>query len=422
MYRLHTRCRACGFGPQQNPSGSKVYFNSNGQFLTPVLDLGVQPLANNFCSETDERAGHAPLKVLLCPVCGLAQLSVVVDPAILYTRYAYITSPSQTMHRHFETLWQDLHDEQKGAISSVLEVGSNDGALLSFFREKGVHTVLGYDPATNLAMGACANQIPTIARCFTEEEVETVLKMVRPVDLIVARHVFCHINDWKDFLKACAAVCHDRSLVYIEVPYVMDLLDKYEFDTIYHEHTSYLSLKAMTYALNGTGLKLDRVIRYSIHGGVVGLFLRRDEWKGDPHPSVEEMLQAENVSADRWTNFREVVELRILDLKKCVELVRQKNDVVCGFGASAKSTVWVNACGFSRKDIAFICDSTPQKQYRCSPGTDIPIVDEGALLRELPAYAIMFCWNYCDEVLEKHQLYRSKGGKFIIPVPTVQVV
>jgi len=404
MYKLHTHCRACGYGK----AGAQGIKSAPADKLVEVFDLKRQPLANDFCREDEERAGCAPLKVLFCPNCSLAQLSVTVRPDILYRHYAYVTSPSETMRLHFKQLIENISDETSGR--SVLEIGSNDGRLLATMQEKG-YAVSGVDPAENLAEVARKSGIPTRTAFFGLR----VARDMAPADIVIARHVFCHVDDWLDFVRGLESVSNENTVICIETPYAGNLLEHCEFDTIYHEHLSYLSLKAVRILLTNSNLHLHRILRYPIHGGAVLLMLRHNSSKIPPHASVAEFQ--EDITANTWRDFSVEATGQIERLQATVKTHASQGKRIAGLGASAKSTVWVNACGFTRKHIAFIADNTPGKQWRTSPGTDIPIVDEGAILRELPDYVVMFCWNYREEVLKKFALARSKGVRFLIPTP-----
>lgn len=410
MYTLHTHCRACGYGR----AGAQGIKSAPAEKLIEVLDLGVQPLANDFCRDGEPRAGFAPLKVLFCPRCTLAQLSVVVDPKVLYNHYSYVTSPSAMMRAHFKNLITDIAKETDG--KTVLEIGSNDGRLLAMMREGAGYEVQGVDPAMNLASIANGKGIVTHVGFFGEELARSLLQ----VDIVIARHVFGHVEDWQDFVRGLEAVSHSETLICIEVPYAGDTIKGCEFDTIYHEHLSYLTLKSVDALLANTDFRIHRVLRYPIHGGAILLMLR------NKHSTVplcgDTMLRVDNITADDWHKFSATAREQIDRLRATVETLRSQGKRIAGLGASAKSTVWISACGFSRKHVAFIADDTPQKQYTYSPGTDIPVTDEGAILRELPDYVILFAWNYREEVLEKFSLARSKGVKFIVPVPKIEVV
>jgi novobiocin biosynthesis protein NovU/D-mycarose 3-C-methyltransferase len=369
MYRLHTKCRACG-----------------NEKLVNAFDLGLQPLANNFAGPNDTHAGFAPLKVLFCPECLLGQLSVVVDPAVLYANYAYVTSPSATMVHHFEKLWQS---GIQGA-SNVMEIGSNDGRLLSFLKSKGVESVLGIDPAENLTAEANAQGVRSICGLFNENT--------------------AHI--------AAGA------MPLVDIAYVMDMLNEVQFDTIYHEHLSYLSIKSIVALLEHTPFRLQHVQHFTIHGGAVALYLRRRDFESVDDDSVSTYLNNESrlLNMGAWDRFKYKAKANIRDLKTFVEILKSEGNKVCGFGASAKSTVWINACEFNRNHLQFITDTTPQKQGKLSPGVDIPVVDEGALLREQPDFAVLFAWNYLDFVISQNQPYIAQGGRFIVPVPRIRTV
>lgn len=427
MYHLRTACRACGLGGsalstlKQSTAAGDVYRGDNK--LTTVLDLGIQPLANDFRAADEEHAGYAPLKVNLCPRCGLAQLSVVVNPTILYRHYSYVTSHSDTMMRHFGQLREDIVREAPTA-DSVLEVGSNDGTLLSILKHNPFAIVIGIDPSENLTKIANQNGIYTRCEFFCLNSLNNELTPSTPKDVVIARHVMCHIDDWKDFVGSLERVTHKESLVYIEVPYALHQIRGNSFDQVYHEHLSYMTLEAMRSLLVGTDFHLHKVIHYTIHGGVIGMMLRRNSSTKPVDRSVDDNLEMEGTIEweSEWRELNHRSENSRRNLCTLVRSLIAERKTVCGFGASAKSTVWMGACGFTRREIKFIADSTTQKWYKLSPGTDIPIVDEGALLRDLPDYAIVFAWNFLPEILQKQQLYRDKGGKFITPVPKVEIV
>jgi SAM-dependent methyltransferase len=407
MYHNHTHCRACGYA-KPGAQGVKA---ASAEKLIEVFDLGVQPLANDFVKADEPHAGYAPLKVLVCPRCSLAQLSVVVDPSILYDQYNYVTSPSSTMQEHFRQLMKDIAAETDG--KSVLEIGSNDGRLLALMQVEG-YKVQGVDPAENLAAIARANGIPTLESLFCARSAN---QLGKP-DVVIARHVFCHVDDWQDFVRGLEAVSHKDTLICIEAPYVGDTLRGCEFDQVYHEHLSFLSIKAMKALLRPTSLHIHRVIRYPIHGGTILIMLRRDN---PPYKIIMDGL-GDDIQIEDWKAFSAEAYAQIGRLKATVETLVAQGKRVAGLGASAKSTVWINACGFTRKHVEFIADNTPQKQFRFSPGTEIPITDEGAIMRELPDYVILFAWNFKSECLEKFAKAREKGVKFIIPVPRIEIV
>lgn len=407
MFKHHTHCRACNFA--FSAPGTKCQPNDR---LIPVLDLGVQPLANDFRREDETCEGHYPLKVMLCPRCKLAQLSVVVDPKTLYSNYAYVTSHSQTMMRHFDELRNDIMVETTVA-NSVLEIGSNDGTFLAFLKNNPFETVLGCDPAENLAKIANGRGIPTFCGLFTVENCDC----QKAKDVVIARHVMCHIDDWTDFMVSLERVTHDESLVVIEVPYYKDMINRNSWDQVYAEHLSYMSIGAMEALCARSSFHIHTIKKYGIHGGSVVFFLRKNGSVVKPVPYAKDEDQA----LGEWQMLSDNKEDMVLELKSLVADLRTQGKRVAAYGASAKSTVWLNACGFTAKEISYICDNTPQKQYTFSPGSNIPVLCEGMLTADLPDCCICFAWNFFQEIQAKEVIF-NKTGKWIVPVPSVKVM
>ena len=402
MYRHHTVCRAC----------------NSDKSLVDVLDLGLQPLANDFKRAEEEHCGYAPLKVMWCTKCGLAQLSVVVNPSVLYSNYPYVTSHSRTMFKHFEKLREDILGEATMA-NSVLEVGSNDGTLLAFLKDNPFTTVLGCDPAENLCKKANDRGVPTFCGLFTPDNCDC----KKAKDVVIARHVMCHIDNWKEFVKALDMVTHDESLVVIEVPYYKDMINARSWDQVYHEHLSYMSIGAMQALLKESPFWINKVQHYAIHGGAIVMFLRKVGSKRMNTEGVDDWIVDELNSRQEWEGLQFCMRDMVEDLTNLVDKLRKDGKRVVGYGASAKSTVWINRCGFGPKDLDYVVDCTLEKQYRLSPGTNIPIVPDGMLTADMPDYAICFAWNFFSpEIYEKEGLFRKNGGKWILPVPSVKVI
>lgn len=398
MYKLHSRCRACGY-----------------ETLSEVLDLGVQPLANDFQDVAGDHAGFAPLKVLFCPRCSLGQLSVVVDPEILYSNYSYVTGTSPSMKAHFAELWSAIQSES--AAKSVVEIGSNTGDFLEYSQKHGAKQVLGIDPAMNLCSVAEAKGIRTWPCLFDAQIADRVRHWFASLDVVVARHVFCHVDDWKEFMVAMQQMGHSETLYVLEMPYAPDTLKINSWDQVYHEHLSYFTLRAMFELLRETNLHVHGTVKYVIHGGAVVIMLRRNDSKKPPHPPA-----LDNVTEQDWLGFSERAKTQQIALKRTIESLLHQGKTVAGFGASAKSTVWINACGLTRKHLMFVCDSTPQKQSKLIPGSNIPVCDEGELMRKLPDYTVCFAWNFLSDILASQETYTDTGGKFIVPVPELRII
>jgi len=413
MFKLHGRkgCRCCGFGAPKTPPGIKA--PANADKLIPVFSLGLQPLSNAFAKDDELQSAHYPLEVLFCPKCTLAQLSIVVPPEILYTNYTYTTSRSATMQRHFESLLSFIRSEQEP--KSVIEIGSNDGYFLEYLKSQGAEHVCGIDPSENLSEIARKNLIQTICGVFDKETAHLAADCVPVPDVIVARHVFGHVDDLKDFVKTLDSISGNHTLILIEVPWAKRLLERCEFDTIYFEHLSYFTIKSIASLLDGTPFRIHKIHEFPVHGGALGIMLRRRDYESTPHASVQNMISQEGISKMDWELMGECSSRVVEKLVSLVRTAKAAGKTVAGYGASAKMTVLMNACKFTRKEIAFVTDTTPMKQGCCIPGTDISVVDPGMLLRELPDYTILGAWNFSTEILEKESLYRTKGGVFVNP-------
>lgn len=416
MYTLQTQCRACGYGAwdRQGKTGDSP------EKLIPVLDLGVQPLANDFRQAKEERAGYAPLKLLHCPACSLAQLSAVVRPDILYSRYSYVTSPSQTMREHFGNLTNDILTET--LPGPVIEIGSNDGLFLAYLSDRGFGNLVGIDPAKNLAEKANKLGILTVNDFFCEQSAESARSSAGDPVLIVARHVFCHIDDWQGFVKNLDRMAGRNTLIVLEVPYAMDQLAAGSFDQIYHEHLSYLSIRSIKALLNGGPFHLHRICHYIVHGGAIGIMIRRNDSEVEPHPSVSRYLETEDCGEKAWAKFGEESHHAIWRLREFVHNQRSLGKRFCGYGASAKATVWINALGLTRKDLELVCDSTAYKVGCTVPGTDIPVTHEGDHFTGCFDYVICFAWNFSAEIMEREKGLKHHGFKWIIPVPKMEVI
>jgi hypothetical protein len=272
---------------------------------------------------------------------------------------------------------------------------------------------LGIDPAANLAD---VHGMNILTAFFSVGAAELALIKIPKVDTILARHCFCH-QEWKPFMDAVAVLANPKTLVAIEVPYVKDMLLRTEFDSIYSEHTSYMSLKAMAALLKGTAFHIHAVVRYGIHGGALLIMLRHNDSGFEPHLSADEYLGDEDITEQDWQNFQQRANDKIIILRRTVNQQTEKGKIVSAFGASAKASVLINACGFTQKDIAFVTDNSPLKPGRLISGTDIPIIEEAQMLAEHPDYSLMAAWNFKAEILEKNKRWRERGGKFIIPTP-----
>jgi len=394
--------------------------------LEPILDLGRTALANDFLAP-EEAAGYStylPLRLRLCRQCSLVQLADVVDPGVLYSRYAYVTSTSRTMDEHLSA--QAAHVlAAAGGAGKVLEIASNTGPYLKKFKALGCD-VLGVEPARNIAEIAEQAGIPTWIDFFNSRTARQIRDEWGRPDVVLGRHVFAHIDDLRDLLAALDVIAHDRTLIGFEVPYLVDLLEKTEFDTIYHEHLSYVSLRAVQALLADTPFALERVEYYPIHGGSILFEFRRRSACVQPHPSVAATLEREAALklADpaTWVGFAQRVSHIRDELPKLVRGLRGGGKRVIGYGASAKGNTLLNTSSLGAADLDYIIDNTPFKQGKLAPGSWIPVRPPQALLADQPDYALLLAWNFAPEIIAREQEYQKRGGRFILPIPQPRIV
>jgi SAM-dependent methyltransferase len=393
----------------------------------PFLDLGAQPPANEFLEPSAAAGERFPLALVACRTCELIQLTHVVAPEVLFRHYAYFSSVSAAMTTHFATYALDVADRFVPSGGLVVEIGSNDGILLQALKGRDVR-ILGVDPARNVAEQARARGIPTVAEFFGEPVGRSIALEHGRASAIIGNNVFAHIDDLHGVMRGVLELLADDGVLVLEFPYVVDFLERLEFDTVYHEHVSYFGTRPLARLFDRYGLEIIEVRKQTVHGGSVRVFARRrgSSIGGAIHPSVAEHDQLEQAvgaaDPERLARFAgEVASLRD-ELCKVLGDLKAQGKRVAGYTAPAKGTVLINYCGLDVEDVAYVADATLAKQGRCVPGTRIPIRTPEHFHEDQPDYAVLFAWNHEREVLDKEATYRGKGGRFIVAVPRVRVV
>jgi SAM-dependent methyltransferase len=399
-----------------------------GTALELVLKLEPTPPANAFVPESSRGQEQPlfPLDVFFCKSCAHLQLLDVVDPKLLFENYVYVSGTSPVFVRHFENYACDILKRYPQKPNSlVVDIGSNDGTLLSFFQKEG-HTVLGIDPAIEIAADASARGISTISGFFTPELAKDILKEHGAAEIITANNVFAHADDLAGITKGVESLLAPDGVFAFEVSYLADVVEKTLFDTIYHEHVAFHSVGPLVPFLARYGLELIEAIRVDSHGGSLRAIAQK---AGGPHKrgeSVNELLSLEySMGLDKVETFRDFasnIENLKLELSGLLRNLKSKGAKIAGFGAPAKATTLMYHFGIGPDVIDYVIDDSPFKQNLYTPGMHIPVVNGGAIVERRPDYLLLLAWNFSDSIISRNKAYLDSGGHFILPLPKVSII
>ena len=393
--------------------------------LYKFLDLGYHPPSDAFLRLSDLLKPEAtyPLELCLCESCYLVQLNYVVDPEKLFCDYVYNTGTNNSLKKSFEILVNNLVKGYKLSMNDLaIDIGSNDGTLLSYYIPHKVK-ILGIDPssATSIALN---NKIPTVVDFFTQKlAAEVSLKQGR-AKIITATNVFAHVNQLDDFLAGVKNLLTDDGIFVSESGYLLDFIEKLQYDSIYHEHLRYYSLKPMQALFKKHGLEVIDVERGFIHGGSLIVYAAQ-RGKYPVAQSVAKLIKLEAKSGlykkETFNNFAERVKKNKLNLQKLVLDIKAKGGRIAGIGAPAKGNTLLNYCKLDKETIDYLVEKSDLKIGAFTPGMHIPVVSEERLYLDQPDYALMLSWNIADELIPK---IKGKGyqGKFIVPHPEPKII
>ncbi len=396
--------------------------------LHEFLDLGFTPPADQFKRKDQLREPdiYYPLRVVMCDDCGLAQLSYVVSPEVLYRNdYPYESSTTKTGRQHWAQFAEDVAKRFKlDATDLAVDIGSNVGVLLAAFRSNGLR-VQGVDPAANIVLIAQQNGIDTICDFFNEDTALQIMRDKGSASVITATNVFAHVHDLDDFMRSIKSLLRERGVFIFEAPYFVNLLKQGEYDTIYHEHLSYLSVKPLVPFFNKHEMEVFDIEQNDIHGGSFRVFVaHKGQWPVSK--TVGTLIQEE---IDQGIHTRQVLERFALAVKKnkkdlvwLLQSLKHEGKRVVAVSAPAKGMTLLNYCGIDKDVLDFVTEKSRLKVGRFTPGAHIPVVPDSELLSQQPDYALLLAWNFAEEIMRNLDEYRRRGGRFIIPNPSPTVV
>jgi SAM-dependent methyltransferase len=402
-------CRSCG-----------------AALTTSFVDLGVSPLANNLIrpDQADALEPHYPLHAHVCNRCFLVQLGEFASPEKLFSDYPYFSSFSDTWLEHCDRYVSNIVPRLGlGPGSRIVEIASNDGALLQFFQKRGLD-VLGIEPAVNVARTAIEQGIPTEIAFFGRDAAERLRR--NAADLIVANNVLAHVPELNDFIAGLKLLLAPSGTITIEFPHLARLIGERQFDTIYHEHFSYFSLLSAEAALLRHGLSVYDVETLSTHGGSLRLFVSHAELGRPGTQGYASVAAAERkLGLDRletYSKFAPAVVEAKRDILDFFTAARRAGKHVVGYGAAAKGTTLLNYCGAGREFMDYVVDRSPHKQGLLLPGVRLPIHDPERVFETKPDYLFVLAWNLREEILRTMGSITEWGGRFVFPIPQLEII
>ena len=393
-----------------------------------LVDLGMSPLCETYPAADDFNRGEVfyPLRVYVCERCYLVQLEEYESAESIFSDYPYFSSYSDSWLKHARTYCDKLTKQMGlGRQNLVVEVASNDGYLLQYFVQEGI-PVLGIEPAANVAKVAVTKGVPTLVRFFGAQLARELVAEGRSADLVLGNNVLAQVPDLNDFVEGLRIVMKPTGVLTLEFPHLLQLMERNEFDTIYHEHFSYFSMLTTVRIMEAHELKVFDVEELPTHGGSLRVYAcRSEDTTHSTQPSVGNLIQREMHaglgSARGYENFARQVKQTKLELVEFLITAARQGKTVAAYGAPGKSATLLHYCGIGKDLIEYTVDKSPHKQGRFLPGTHIPIYHPDRIRETKPDYVVILPWNLGDEIMEQLRFIREWGGRFVLPIPRVVV-
>jgi len=401
----------------------------NSSNLKQFLDLGYTPPADAFLRKEQllEPEVYYPLRVVVCEDCGLIQLDYVVSAEILYRHdYPYESSMTLTGKKHWEefanTVVEKFSLDEKDL---VIDIGSNVGVLLGYFRDAGTN-ILGVDPASNIVRIAEKSGIETINEFFNIDTAKDIKKTKGEARVITGTNVFAHMDDLQGVVESVKYLLSEDGVFIIEAPYLTHLLDRIEYDTIYHEHLSYVSIKPVSNFLNNYDMEIIDIQERDIHGGSVRIFSALRGAHKINNRVIQRFVDEEDkksiYSYENLRAFSDKVEKNRMELTWLLRKLKNEGKTIAGVSAPAKGMTLLNYCRIGTEILDFVTEKSMLKVGRYTPGTHIPVLTDKDLIDKMPDYALLLAWNFADEIMANLTEYTNKGGKFIMPIPVPRII
>ena len=400
----------------------------NSKNLFKFLDLGLHPPSDQFKKKNEINLPtlYYPLKVYSCNSCGFKQLNYVVEPEVLYQQnYPYESSITKAGKKHWEEFANTtVKDYKLGKKDLAVDIGSNTGVLLSAFKKNKLK-IAGVDPAINICKLANKRGIFTINDFFNKKSVNKIISKFGKAKVISGTNVFAHIHDLKIFIKNAKNLLHKKGIFVIEVPHFLHLVKNLEYDTIYHEHLSYITVKPLILFFKKFNLEIIDIQQRDIHGGSIRIFI---SGKGNykVKESVDKICKIEHKeklnSKTVLANFQKRVIKNRIEIISLITKLKKKGKKIIILSAPAKGMTLLNYCKIDADFVDYATEKSTIKQGLFTPGGNIPVYSDAKILKSQPDYALLLAWNFSKEIIKNNIHYLKKGGKFIIPIPKVNVV